>query len=113
MVIKNGNISKIRPVLNEVKQVLLKLYGDKLVDVILFGSYARGDEHEESDIDVAVIIEGNVNPVEEIERINKFIYDLDLKHDVLISVHPISKQRFLKGHLFMSHDLKKEGISLV
>lgn len=33
-------------------------FGERLKDVVLFGSYARGDAHEGSDVDVLVVIDG-------------------------------------------------------
>ncbi|MFN0014530.1 MAG: nucleotidyltransferase domain-containing protein [Saprospiraceae bacterium] len=39
-----------------VKAELQRLYGDRLAKVILYGSYARGDFHEESDIDFLVVL---------------------------------------------------------
>lgn len=41
---------------------LRALYGDRLVDVVLYGSHARGDAHHESDIDLAVIPDNVASP---------------------------------------------------
>ena len=45
-------------VLEEFKREIKKLYGKRLRDIILYGSWARGDATEDSDIDVLVILEG-------------------------------------------------------
>lgn len=34
-------------------------YGDRLVEVVVFGSRARGDNRADSDIDLAIILEGD------------------------------------------------------
>ena len=53
----------IKQVANEYKAQLLKLYGNELVELILFGSYARGDNHEESDVDFALVLRSsNIHP---------------------------------------------------
>jgi uncharacterized protein len=44
----------IDQVANEYKANLQSLYGDELAELVLFGSYARGDYHDESDIDFAL-----------------------------------------------------------
>ena len=36
-----------------------KIYGDKIHGIYLYGSYARGDFDEESDIDFTAIVEGD------------------------------------------------------
>ncbi len=107
-----SNISTIKHVLKEVKNVLNDLYKDKLVDIILYGSYARGDQKDESDIDLAIIIDDDIRPFREIEQINDEIYDIDLKYSVVISIHPISKRKFLVENHSYFKNLKKEGISL-
>ena len=43
------NPSELHTLSQEVKQALTELYGDRLDRVILFGSYARGDFHAESE----------------------------------------------------------------
>ena len=48
--------------LNKIKQIVIecyeKTYGKNIVDIILYGSYARGDFSETSDIDVTAIVRG-------------------------------------------------------
>jgi len=46
---------ELKDILSEVKKKLKKLYGPKLFDVILYGSYARGDYDQNSDIDLLVV----------------------------------------------------------
>ena len=112
MLKKIKGYSKIMPILEETKSILSKMYGDKLVDLILYGSYARGDEYKESDIDLAIILDIEISPFKEIEKINDEIYDLDLKYNKVISIHPISKEKFYKQDYSFFKTLKKEGISL-
>ena len=40
------------------------LFGPRLVSVLLFGSYARGEAHEESDVDCLVLLD-RVDPVDD------------------------------------------------
>ena len=42
--------------LSEYLTILRREYRDKVVDVLLFGSVARGDYDEESDIDILVVV---------------------------------------------------------
>lgn len=42
-----------RQVAGDLKQ----LYGERLKNVVLFGSWARGDAHPESDIDLLVVLD--------------------------------------------------------
>jgi predicted nucleotidyltransferase len=45
------------------------LYGKKLKDIILYGSWARGQGTKESDIDLVIVLGGKVIPGKEIDRI--------------------------------------------
>ena len=46
--------------LTKIRDFSQSLFGNKLEAVILFGSYARGDFDEESDVDVMIIV--NLDP---------------------------------------------------
>ena len=47
---------------------LEKIYGERLHRVYLFGSYARGEADEESDVDIAVVLDDVPDYFAEIER---------------------------------------------
>jgi len=47
----------VRSVLNEILEALLVRFQKDLVSVVLFGSHARGDPHQHSDIDLVVVVE--------------------------------------------------------
>lgn len=48
-------IKDIEPILDEAKERLQKIYGERLKGLILYGSYARGDATEGSDIDLIIV----------------------------------------------------------
>lgn len=57
----------IEPIVREFKSALQTLYGERLHGVVLYGSYARGDYDEESDIDLMVLFnDENVDTYKEI-----------------------------------------------
>ena len=47
--------------LPDLRARLAALYGDRLVRVVLFGSYARGEATADSDVDVLVVLRGDVS----------------------------------------------------
>jgi len=103
---------KLKKILNEFKEKLIELYKDQLVDVLLYGSFARGEQRDDSDIDIAVILKGDISPFKEIDRITEFSYDLSLKYSVLISIHPISDIDYSSRKYPFILNLREEGISI-
>lgn len=76
---------KLKPILQELKREFETIYGDRLVEMILYGSQARGDARRDSDIDVLVVLEGEVSPGEEIRRTGHATSRICLDHDVVLS----------------------------
>jgi len=103
-------MDEFKSALLEVKQVLKGLYKDQLKKVILYGSYARGEQRQDSDIDLAIILEGNISTFKEIDRIIDQIYDIELKYNLLISIHPISEKRFENEKNSFLLNVKEEGV---
>ncbi|MBM3324420.1 MAG: nucleotidyltransferase domain-containing protein [Calditrichaeota bacterium] len=100
----------IRDILGEFRQELEKLYGDRLKDIVLYGSWARGDATEDSDIDVLVLLRGKVIPGEEIDRMIDIITDINLKHGALLSVYPVSEDDYSTVNSPLLMNVRREGV---
>ena len=50
-------IETIQMILKKYVDELKKIYGTYLKSVVLYGSYARGDFSEESDIDIMILLD--------------------------------------------------------
>src|SRR5438876_9586344 len=84
-------VSVIQQVAKEYKAKLVELYGSELVELILFGSYARGNYHSESDIDFAVVLRSpNTRPSAEILKTSAIASRLSLKYGLMLSSLPVS-----------------------
>ena len=104
---------EIEYILREFKHQIAKLYGQRLKKVVLYGSYARGQANDEhSDIDLAVVLAGAVEPCEEIDRMADIFTELNLEHNVLIAVYPVSEGDFEKVESPLLINVRKEGITV-
>jgi predicted nucleotidyltransferase len=101
----------IEPTLKEFKQKIAELYGQRLKKVVLYGSYARGQANDEhSDIDLAIVIEGDVNPCSEIDRMIDIINEINLEYNVLISVYPVSEENYIEIKSPLLLNIRREAI---
>lgn len=78
---------ELEEILKEVKAKLQEILGDNLVEVILFGSYARGEASEWSDVDVLVVVK-RWPTLEELDRIGELSAELTLRYEVTFSLVP-------------------------
>lgn len=89
-----------------------KIYGDKIRGIYLYGSYARGDFDEESDIDFAAIVEGE-KPRRDEKRLRLIdeTAEIGMDYDVFISPKVISAEYFDKyfPELPYYRNILKEG----
>ncbi len=100
----------IKPLVLEFKDKLKTLYGDNMLQMILFGSYARGTMHEESDIDLLLILDKTESPYVENKFMNEMVYDFSLEHDLYFSVLATSQQRYNQMQEPLYQTIKNEGI---
>ena len=101
----------IENILHELKQELKRVYKNRLVSLILYGSYARGEAGADSDIDV-VVLKGNVVPGREIDCMLDIITDLGLKYNTLISIYPVSEDSMQSVKSPLLLNVHAEGISI-
>lgn len=93
-----------------------KLCGQRelgVIDLILFGSQARGDATEDSDLDIAVLVEQETGPVR--DAIWTLGSRLSLDYDVLFNLYVIGQERwqFMKENGYpLAQNIEREGIAL-
>ncbi len=97
-------------ILGEIKSLLSQFLEGKY-QLILFGSRARGEESEFSDVDLMVILDDNIYDFEIKEKIRDIIHDFSLKYPYLFSVLIVSQSLAKKRKGFLVFDsIEKEGI---
>ncbi|ODS31042.1 MAG: nucleotidyltransferase [Candidatus Scalindua rubra] len=99
--------------LKELKDCLNELLSDRIVGLILYGSRARGDYDNKSDIDVAIIIRGLTRELK--NQVFETIADIELKYLTPLSTLVISEEHyeFLKQReRRIALDIESEGIPL-
>ncbi len=99
--------------LKKLKEELLVLLGDGLAGMFLFGSRARGDYQEDSDIDVAILVRGMSPQLK--EKILEKVAEFELAHDIVVSALVISEKDFnqlKRRERRIALDIEQEGIPL-
>lgn len=101
----------VQQIANEYKAILRDLYGNELAELVLFGSYARGDQHDESDIDFAIVLsDSHIRSANDMIKTAALESRFSLKYglmlsSILTSVH--KKQTSMQG---VYQEIRKEGI---
>lgn len=103
---------EIERILKEFKEKVQNLYGSRLKTILLYGSWARGDAGRDSDIDVAVVLKGDVAPGRETDKMIDTITEINMKYNVLLSVYPVSETTYntVKSPLLLN--VQREGMPL-
>lgn len=102
----------IKAILAELRARLEGLYGDRLAHVVLYGSQARNDATEGSDIDVLVVLAGDVSPCEEIARTSDLIAEISLQHDVVVVPAFVSVEQYQRERSPLLLNVRREGVSV-
>lgn len=101
----------INQITAQFKQALQVLYGERLDKLILYGSYARNEATEDSDVDLLVVLKDEeISSFKEIDKIVDATHDLNENFGFAVSVHPITQKRFLTSKTPFLYFVRKEGI---
>ncbi len=100
----------IKKILAELRHRFEDIYGDRMVNMLLFGSQTRGDATVDSDIDVMVVLKGSVKPGDEIARTGEASAEISLKYDVVISCIFMSAERYSNGCSPLIINVHREGV---
>ena len=89
---------------------LEKIYGSRLRGVYLYGSDARDELHEDSDIDIAIILDDISSRFDEHDHTSPLGSQLSLEKNTLVSFFLASEADFDRGRFAIHRMIKKEGI---
>jgi len=101
---------RIKQLANRVKDHLIKIYGEKIKEVILYGSHVRGEATRDSDIDILVLVDESLNPFEVRKSLSDFLFDILLEEGELVSVVTLPEHFFENHNYPFMLNVKKEGI---
>ncbi len=100
----------IRKLMKEFKEGLVRIYGDRLKAVYLYGSYARGDYRQGSDVDVMILLSDYKSYWEELERSTDLASDVSLKYDVTVSRLIMKEIQWKEADMPVLRNIRREGI---
>lgn len=81
-----------RNLLDQYTEILQKIYGKHLKKVILYGSYARGDYRDDSDIDIMILLDLSDMDIKQYRHeLSGETFDFNMDHD--LDIKPIAKSQ--------------------
>ena len=103
-------IDEIKDLVKEIKKYLSEYYGAAIREVMVYGSFARGEATEDSDIDVVIIVADDLDPNEVEERLSDLLFNFLLDRKELVSVIAIHESMFKNYKSPFILNTKEEGV---
>lgn len=107
---------EVQKIIHKIAIAYHAIYGNNIEKIILYGSYARGDHDDESDIDIVAIVHGKRADLQKkLKEIWDISSDLELEYGVIISPTVIPYDEYLKfkDTLPYYYNISKEGVNIV
>lgn len=101
---------ELRRVLQRTRAILADLYGPALLDVVLFGSHARGTAGPDSDVDLLVVLGRPVDVDRELQAMTDVLYEMELEEGVVLSPFPVSGEDFRDRQSPFLITVRREGV---
>ncbi len=102
-------MTNLQKVLRDLKQEIIKILGEKFQELILFGSYARKEEGAFSDIDLLLLVKGELSR-EEKRKMDEVISRFSLENEVTIACIDYPVEIFERFNTPFLLNVKEEGI---
>jgi predicted nucleotidyltransferase len=88
------------------------IYGERLRDVVLYGSSARGDGDRESDIDLLVVLDEVHSRSRELTRMSDVLWRHSLENDTVVAEIPVSEAEYRELADPLLARARAEGVSV-
>lgn len=100
---------RIRNEIEKIVEDYINVLKEKfnIVEVYLFGSYAKGIEREDSDIDIAIVSNDFIDRMDAMIELLMLKTDIDLR----IEPHPFNQEEFQDGNPFVE-EIKNTGLKV-
>ena len=102
---------RIKQLVNQIKEHLIKTYGERIKQVILYGSHVRGETTKDSDVDVLVVVDESLIPFEVRKNLSDLLFDILLEEGELISVIVVPERFFKNYNSPFLLNVRKEGVT--
>jgi predicted nucleotidyltransferase len=97
----------------ELKNDLKLYYGTSLSRLVLFGSYARKDFSDDSDLDYLLVLkDSDLNAFREIAKVTSVLESFLLRYGKVFSLTATSEEKYLSFGSSFYESVRKEGIEI-
>jgi predicted nucleotidyltransferase len=103
---------RIMTILTETRECFDIIYAQRIKEMILFGSYARGDFEAGSDIDLLLLLDHLDDMETERARYMPVVCELSLKYDTVVSVIPMEFETYQTRKTPLIMNVQREGVRL-
>ena len=100
-------------IVEEFRRMLRDAFADSFRGMILYGSCARGEQDDESDIDILVLLKDRDAINKARARISELTVGLSLEHNKLVSAMLMAEREYQKGRSPFFLNVKREGILIL
>lgn len=108
--------NELQSILQAVARAYREAYGQDIVNIVLYGSYARGDNQADSDVDIVAIVHGDRQDLQNrLRQVWDVSADLELEYGVIVSPTVIPYEEFerYKADLPYYRNIANEGVNVV
>jgi predicted nucleotidyltransferase len=108
-------VQQLESIKSQIVNSYRNVYGNSIVEIILYGSYARGDYDSNSDIDFTAVVRGDRRELQDkLKIVWDMSADIGLENDVVISPTVIPADEFeqYKSSLPYYRNIEKEGLRI-
>jgi predicted nucleotidyltransferase len=105
-------MAQMEAILRALRSEMARVLGDRLEQILLFGSQVRGEARPDSDIDILVVVREDYDYADLIRRTSPIIAALSLRYDVVISRAFVSRERYEREQSPFLLNVRREGIAI-